>query len=123
MDDTYQTDKDTALALGELLAAHRGEEIAVLDLRRLAAWTDFFVIATVSSGTHLSGLQRHIRDFCRERGVEILRRSSARDEDEWCLIDMGAIVVHLMSRKARGFYELERLWGSGDTLTPAPKPG
>jgi ribosomal silencing factor RsfS len=29
---------------------------------------------------------------------------------------MGSLVVHLMSRRARSFYELERLWSAGDTL-------
>ncbi|MDR2370018.1 MAG: ribosome silencing factor [Treponema sp.] len=110
-------DREAAFALGKLLAEHNGEDVRVLDLSRLDTWTSFFVIATVSSRTHLSGLQRHIGDFSRERGLDILRRSRRGEEDdEWRLIDMGAIVVHLMSRKARAFYELERLWGAGETL-------
>ncbi|MDR1421216.1 MAG: ribosome silencing factor [Treponema sp.] len=111
-------DRETALALGKLLAEHRCADVTVLDLSRLDAWTDFFVIATVSSGAHLSGLERHIRDFSRERALEILRRSrrTRLEDDEWCLVDMGALVVHLMSRKARSFYELERLWSAAEVL-------
>ncbi|MDR1105350.1 MAG: ribosome silencing factor [Treponema sp.] len=111
-------DRETALALGKLLAGHRCADVTVLDLSRLDAWTDFFVIATVSSGAHLSGLERHIGDFSRERALEILRRSrrTRAEDDEWRLIDMGGLVVHLMSRKARSFYELERLWSAAEVL-------
>jgi len=106
---------ETAAALGELLRDHKGADVLVLDLRELAspsgagAWTDFFVIATTSSGTHMDGLDRHIKEFCHERGINILRRSYKPDgEDEWRIIDLGPIVIHLMNSKARAFYDLER---------------
>jgi ribosome-associated protein len=105
------------MALGDLLRDHRGADVLVLDLREMAspygagAWTDFFVIATSSSDTHMDGLDRHIKEFCHERGIDILRRSHKPDgEDEWRIIDLGPIVIHLMNGKARSFYDLERLY-------------
>jgi ribosome-associated protein len=111
MEGMLQADK-AASAIGKLLGEHRAADVTVMDLRDLNAWTDFFVIATVTSGAHLSGLERHIKDFSRENGLEILRRSRrpTQEEDEWCLIDLGPVVVHLMTEKTRNFYELERLW-------------
>ena len=107
-------------ALGELLRDHRGMDVLVLDLRQMGAWTDFFVIATASSDTHLDGLERHVKEFCRTRGIEILRRShrpkaalNHATPDEWRIIDLGHIVIHLMSSKARMFYDLERLYSLG----------
>jgi len=104
-------------ALSGLLRDHRGADVLVLDLREMGAWTDFFVIATASSDTHLDGLERHVRDFCREKGIEILRRShrpkvtlNHASPDEWRIIDLGSIVIHLMSARARAFYDLERLY-------------
>jgi ribosome-associated protein len=103
--------RETAAALGDLLRDHRGADVLVLDLRDIGAWTDFFVIATSSSGTHMDGLDRHIKEFCHERGIDILRRSHKPDgEDEWRIIDLGPIVIHLMNSKARSFYDLERLY-------------
>ncbi|MDR0877879.1 MAG: ribosome silencing factor [Treponema sp.] len=105
---------DIAAALGKLLEEHKGADVTVLDLRDLNAWTDFFVIATASSSAHLQGLERHVKEFSREKGAEILRRSRKPPDgdDEWSLIDFGPVVVHLMSGKARSFYELERLWNA-----------
>jgi ribosome-associated protein len=114
MEDTLQADdKTAALELAALIKDHRGEAVIVMDLREMNYWTDFFVIATVSSATHLQGLQRHIRDYARERGMEMLRRHrKISSDDEWNLTDLGNIVIHLMSEKSRSFYELERLWSA-----------
>ena len=125
MDDMLQNKNDFLLAqeLGKLLDDHRGGEVVVMDMRSLNFWTDFFIIATVTSNTHLMGLERHIKDFARERGLEILRRSrkpennaelrsAERSSDEWCLLDLGAIVIHLMSARTRSFFDLERLWSA-----------
>jgi ribosome-associated protein len=106
---------ETALALGTLLRDHKGLDVVVMDLREMNSWTDFFVIATATSGSHLQGLERHVKDFCRDQDLEILRRSprpSGGVEDDWRLTDLGTVVVHLMSEKARAFYELERLWAA-----------
>ena len=108
---------EIAVQLGKLLSLHNGADVVVMDMRPLDFWTDFFVIATVTSNTHLSGLERHIKDFSRETGMEILRRSQKPDiEDEWSLIDMGSIIIHLMTIRARSFYELERLWSSAPLI-------
>ena len=98
--------------LAELLREHKGADALVLDLRHMNAWTDFFVIATASSDAHLNGLERHIGEFCMERNIEILRRSCrpSGHEDEWRIIDLGPTVIHLMSSRAREFYDLERLY-------------
>jgi ribosome-associated protein len=119
MEDTFRTD-DTAAALelAALIRDHRGEDVIVMDLREINYWTDFFVIATVSSNTHLQGLQRHIKDYAREREMDILRRSRKTGADDgWNLTDLGNIVIHLMSADSRSFYELERLWSAAKIWT------
>ena len=125
MDDMLQTrngEYSLALELGKLLTDHHGGDVVVLDLRPLNFWTDFFVIATATSSTHLMGLERHIKELAREKGADILHRSRRPKNtveghsDEWCLLDMGTIVVHLMSAKARSFFELERLWSAAPLI-------
>jgi ribosome-associated protein len=106
-----------ARALGGLLREHKGGEVMILDLRELHSWTGFFVIATVTSTAHLQGLLRHITEFARGEGVEILhRRRKASPDDEWNLIDLGEVVVHLMTENSRSFYELERLWSAAPLI-------
>jgi ribosome-associated protein len=99
-------------ALEVLLREHKGADVITLDLREAGAWTDFFVIATTASETHMDGLERRVKEFCREREIEILRRSRKPEgqEDEWRIIDLGHTVIHLMNRRTRAFYDLERLY-------------
>ena len=112
MKDTLQ-----AIELGKLLADHNGGDVIVLDMRQLNFWTDFFVIATVTSSTHLGGLDRHIKEYVRENDLEIVRRSGKPgNDDEWNLIDLGNMVLHLMTSRTREFYELERLWSSAPVI-------
>ena len=114
MDDLLQ---NKACALGKFLQNHQGEDVVVMDMRNLNFWTDFFVITTVRSNIHLKGLERHIKNFVQENDLEILHRSRKPDsEDEWCLLDLGSIVVHLMTAKSRSFFELERLWSAAPLI-------
>jgi ribosome-associated protein len=106
---------NSARELGNLLREHKGQDVSVLDLRSLSNWTDFFIISTVTSKTHMDGLERHIKDYCREQRMDIFGNSHKKlakdsEDDEWRLIDLGSFVIHLMNKRARDFYELERLW-------------
>ncbi|MCL2806165.1 MAG: ribosome silencing factor [Treponema sp.] len=108
--------EDMLPGISALLKEHKGQDVTILDLRKFHAWTDFFIIATTSSSTHMNGMERHIKEFCRERDIEIFGTSSSRknQDDDWRLLDLGFAVIHLMSKRAREFYELEKLW------TPIP---
>ena len=111
---TNENSFDTAMiipqGIAELLKQHKGENVLILDLRNPGDWTDFFIIATANSETHLDGLQRHIKTFCKEKGIDILRQSMRQIKDEWRIIDLGTTIIHLMSKTTRDFYDLERLY-------------
>jgi ribosome-associated protein len=121
MDDT-QINNGERIAEGitQLLAEHRALDPVRLDLRRFNIWTDFFIVASVTSAAHLDGLKRHLEEWAVENGVALRRRSRDRFDKSgkgagdtnllWEVIDMGNIVVHLMSKDAREFYALENLW-------------
>lgn len=121
MDDTLQTsDKDLALELGTLLHDYRAQNVVVMDLREQNTFTDFFVIVTVTSSAQVQGIYKHIKDFSAEKNLEILRRQrKVPADEEWSLVDLGNIVVHLMTERARNFYELERLWSGADIIFSA----
>lgn len=117
MEDTAFTDKkSTALEAAKILSSHNGQETIILDLRHLSVWTDFFLVTTATSSTHLRGLMRSILEESRGMQLETYRKPSLSEDDEWCLIDFGWLVVHIMSKGAREFYELEKLWFQAEKL-------
>jgi ribosome-associated protein len=108
---------ETVRALCALLEEHRAIDVTGLDLRQLQMWTDFFIVATVSSGAHREGLLRHIKEFAAGNGLQMFRQPGRHDpNDGWSLVDMGTLVIHLMSPASRSFYELEQLWSSAETV-------
>ena len=97
------------------LAIHCADEkkavnMIALDLREIASFTEFFVIA---SGTNPRQVQA-IADEINEQLKKQLRRRPVRIEGyssaEWVLLDYGDFVIHLFDKEARDFYDLERLW-------------
>jgi len=117
---------DKALACARVLAEHNGGDVAVLDLRKLNTWTDWFVIATATSTTHMRGMLKFLEEKLASLEVELSRRPRPADDEEWCLLDAGNCVFHLMSSGAREFYELEKLWFEAertDVSAPSVKPG
>ena len=97
-------------SLADLLREHKGGNVAVLDISDICDWTDCFIITTVSSKTHMDGLVRHIKTFCNENEIEIFGSSGKNTDNEWRLIDLGSVIIHLMTSETREFYDLERLW-------------
>ena len=118
MEDMLPEIKTLAAGLAQLLQEHKGQNVSLLDMYEAAAsygvanWTDFFIIATVSSTAHMNGLERHLKDYCREKEIAVFGSSRKNTDDQWRLLDLGSIIIHLMTADAREFYDLERLWRS-----------
>jgi ribosome-associated protein len=115
--DDMQINNDERIAddITRLLGEHRALDPVRLDLRRFNIWTDFFVVASVTSTAHLAGLKRHLEEWAVENHIPLhRRRRNGKGAGEtnllWEVIDMGNVVVHLMSKDAREFYALESLW-------------
>jgi ribosome-associated protein len=90
----------------------KGQNIKVLDVRRIASFTDLMVIASGTSTRQVKALADKVVDAAKAAGVRPLGVEGERDA-EWVLIDLGDIVVHVMSPAIRDFYNLEKLWQVG----------
>jgi len=113
MVDTART---SVLEIARLIEDHQGEDIRVLDVGPSSGWTDFFLISTVRSTAHLRGLIRTLREYFHQNKIEPLNPFKNAAERGWVLIDCGNIVIHLMDRERRDFYELEKLWFKSELI-------
>jgi ribosome-associated protein len=104
-----QLDPELQLAI-QCADEKKAVNMIALDLREIASFTEFFVIA---SGTNQRQVQA-IADEINEQLKKQLRRRPVRIEGystaEWVLLDYGDFVIHLFDKEARDFYDLERLW-------------
>jgi ribosome-associated protein len=121
MAEPARSSRETALAVARLLDAHKAEGTVVLDLAGVSPIADFFVIATARSAAHLAGLARELARELDELGVRPLNAHKRTTASGWLLVDCGDVVVHLMEREQRDFYDLERLWFRAGTVPYSSK--
>lgn len=100
-------------ALAELAEAAlddlRGVDVRRLDVREMTSITDLIVIASGTSQRHVRSLADRVVERAKGEGVQPLGLEGEQGGD-WLLIDLGDLVVHVMSHEKRAFYNLEKLW-------------
>jgi ribosome-associated protein len=110
MADTSSNDRSLVTELAQLLEEHKATDAVVMAVAPACTWTDYFVIATPRSETHLRSLVDLVLRFLKGRRAATLNGARTAAESGWALIDCGSFVVHIMDRERREFYELEKLW-------------
>lgn len=107
----------------EAAQGRKAQELAVLDLRKSDAFTDFFVIATGANPRQVHAIADAVEAALKARGI---RPSNVEgyQRAEWVLLDYFDFVVHVFSTSARAFYGLERLWATARHIPiPDDQPG
>jgi len=93
----------------------------VLYLGKVCDFTDYFVIASGTSATHIQSLCEELIYQCKHAG-----RPAASIEGlagaEWCLLDFGDIVVHVFQPEKRAHYNLEGLWRGAEEVPVETTP-
>jgi len=100
---------DLARRIVDLLADRQAEDVLLLDIRGVAAFADFFVIATSVNSRQMEALVETSTRALREEGVRPLHKEGGPDSG-WVLVDYGAIILHIFSSELRDYYALEELW-------------
>lgn len=86
-------------------------DVALLDLRPLDSFTDFFVICSGSNPRQVQAIADAVEERLRGEGLRPAHIEGF-DRAEWILLDYFDFIVHVFSSARREFYALERLWGS-----------
>jgi len=84
-------------------------EPVILDMSNTNVPTDYFIILTANSNTHMNSLRDTILDLLSEIGKQVIYYDK-EDNHEWLIIDASDIVIHIFTKEAREFYDLEGLW-------------
>lgn len=84
-------------------------DIQIIDVRKLTDITDFMLICNGTSDRHTKSLARNVQDALNEREVKPAS-TEGEETGEWVLIDYIDIVIHIMKKETREYYDLESLW-------------
>jgi ribosome-associated protein len=103
-----QTDKLLNI-VQTVLDERKGQYIATIDVRGKTSFTDYMVVATGTSDRHIQSLCEYVSEKVQENGLKPLGIEGGQGSD-WVLLDLGDVIVHVMTAQAREFYQLEKLW-------------
>lgn len=106
----------------EVALAERASEVVVLDLRGLAGFTDFFVIAAAASERRRRTIVEAVERRVRERFGRKPTHLEGYPASGWMLADYVDFLVHVFSPESRDLYQIDRLWGDAERWTPEPPP-
>ena len=94
----------------------KAADLVILDLRKAAGFTDYFVICSAANARQIRAIADHIRDVLfEEEGVKPAHVEGS-DKTEWVLLDYFDFIVHVFAPETRAFYGLERLWGNAEAV-------
>mgnify|MGYP003467988111 CR=1 FL=1 len=97
--------KQVHLALEEMKA----KDAVEIDVRGKTSIADYLVVASGTSSRHVKSVADEVVRFAKKCGVMPLGVEGG-DEAEWVLVDLGDVIVHVMTAQSREFYQLEKLW-------------
>ncbi len=100
---------DKALQIAKILSNKKAQDILIIHVSDKTIISDYFVVASAGSSTHVSTLAEEVEFKMGQLGSVPLRTEGVR-EGRWVVIDYGDILVHIFHNEEREFYQLERLW-------------
>lgn len=109
------TNLEIAKYVAKILDDKKGIDVKVIRIENISSLTDYLVIATGTSSTHVKALADEVEVEIKKAGI-VPSHIEGHRSNSWILIDYNSVIVHVFSEEARDFYDLERLWKDGEQV-------
>lgn len=107
---------EKAEKIAAVLDEKKGREVKILKVLDQTVITDYFVIATATSSTHLKALCDEVEYRLREENALSPASIEGYRAEGWILMDFSDVIVHIFDGKAREFFQLEKLWSAAEEI-------
>jgi len=87
----------------------KGRDIVEIDITEKSNIADAMLVATGTSKRHVKSLADQVKTKAKDAGEAPLG-VEGEDTGDWVLVDLGDVIVHVMTEEMREFYALEKLW-------------
>ena len=104
----------------QIADSKKGQDVLLLDLRKLSSVTDFFVICGSDSTIGVKAIAETIQLQLEAEGVAPYHIEGF-EEGTWVLADYGDVIVHVFLEQIRKYYDLESLWGDAPRKSFRPR--
>ncbi len=110
------TSLETTIAICKCLSDKKGKGIVYISVGDASSICDYFVVAGGSSKIQVRTLAENLEEKMEKDYDLTPRRSEGIREGRWAVLDYADVVVHIFQDEERDFYNLERLWESGNNI-------
>lgn len=86
------------------------QDVISIDLKGKTAIADYMIVASGTSSRQVAGSAAKLRDKLAKEGYKAKVEGQANGD--WVIVDAGDVIIHLFRPEVRGFYNLEKLWGT-----------
>jgi ribosome-associated protein len=114
--DIRKMEKSVVAALEDI----KGRDIVVLKVAHLSSLFERIIIASADSTRQVKALADNVQKKLKALGAQVLS-VEGQQSGEWVLVDLGAIVVHVMQPAIRQYYNLEELWDQPEVKPKLPR--
>ena len=111
--------KELSKFIQDVLDENSAQDVIEIDIRGKSSIADYLLVASGRSNRHVSALADYVQRSLKERGFKDLIVEGQKAAD-WVLIDAGDVVVHIFRPEVREFYQLEKMWLTGDPAADRP---
>ena len=92
----------------------KAQDLNILHVEDLTVLTEYFVIATATSSTHVRSLADEVEEKLENDG---LRPNHIEGKSTgWIVLDYGSVIVHIFTKDQREFYNLDKIWSDAKAL-------
>ena len=92
----------------------KAQNITTLSVAHLTAITDYMLICSGTSSRHMRHIAETALSAAQDADFNIISQEGMNSKD-WMIVDVGDVIVHVMSEQARDFYQLEGLWDMAES--------
>ena len=111
-----RTSKEMARIAYKALEEKKAEDIRVISIEKVSVIADYFLIASGTNRNQVQALAESVEEMLAKAGYEARQKEGVQSAN-WILMDYGDIIVHIFDKDNRLFYDLERIWVDGETIS------
>ena len=110
------TSTELAQRAASILIDHKANDVVLLSLAGVSDMTDYFLIASGTSDTHVRSLGNSVLEEMKRDAGQMAHHVEGLSQGRWVLLDYVDVVVHIFHPTLRNFYQIERLWADAETV-------
>ena len=111
-----RTSKEMARIAYKALEEKKAEDSRVISIEKVSVIADYFLIASGTNRNQVQALAESVEEMLAKAGYEARQKEGVQSAN-WILMDYGDIIVHIFDKDNRLFYDLERIWVDGETIS------